>query len=274
MHLRLAIPVFVACVCFAGVAHADQLADIKQKGEIVIGVRVAEPNSFVDPKTGEMVGYEIDIAKAVAKAMGVKPVFKPLASAARIPQLQQGNVNILAASLTHNRQREAQVDFSLTMLVTGQRVLVITPSDVKDLPDLAGKKVVAVKGGTEELNLRKMVPSVDIVDVDTIPQAVLALQHGEGVGYVADEGSLANDYSEFGGGRKDYAILPTNVSVEPLALGIRKGEKGVKAAVDDTLRALEKSGEAEKIFFKWYGPGTKANLGKRAFKFETDEIDR
>jgi len=274
MHLRLAIPVFVACVCFAGVAHADQLADIKQKGEIVIGVRVAEPNSFVDPKTGEMVGYEIDIAKAVAKAMGVKPVFKPLASAARIPQLQQGNVDILAASLTHNRQREAQVDFSLTMLVTGQRVLVITPSDVKDLPDLAGKKVVAVKGGTEELNLRKMVPSVDIVDVDTIPQAVLALQHGEGVGYVADEGSLANDYSEFGGGRKDYAILPTNVSVEPLALGIRKGEKGVKAAVDDTLRALEKSGEAEMIFFKWYGPGTKANLDKRAFKFETDEIDR
>jgi polar amino acid transport system substrate-binding protein len=254
--------------------HADQLADIKQKGEIVIGVRVAEPNSFVDPKTGEMVGYEIDIAKAVAKAMGVKPVFKPLASAARIPQLQQGSVDILAASLTHNRQREAQVDFSLTMLVTGQRVLVITPSDVKDLPDLAGKKVVAVKGGTEELNLRKMVPSVDIVDVDTIPQAVLALQHGEGVGYVADEGSLANDYSEFGGGRKDYAILPTNVSVEPLALGIRKGEKGVKAAVDDTLRALEKSGEAEKIFFKWYGPGTKANLDKRAFKFETDEIDR
>ena len=50
MHLRLTIPVFVACVCFAGVVHADQLADIKQKGEIVIGVRAAEPNSFVDPK--------------------------------------------------------------------------------------------------------------------------------------------------------------------------------------------------------------------------------
>jgi len=274
MHLRLAIAVFVACVCFAGVVHADQLADIKQKGEIVIGVRVAEPNSFVDPKTGEMVGYEIDIAKAVAKTIGVKPVFKPLASAARIPQLQQGNVDILAASLTHNKQREAQVDFSLTMFVTGQQVLVRTPSGVKDLPDLAGKKVLAVRGGTEELNLRKAVPNVEIVDVDTIQQAVLALQHGDGVGYVADETSLANDYTEFGGRRKDYAILPTNVSVEPLALGIRKGETGVKTAVDDTLRALEKSGEAEKIFLKWYGPGTKANIAKRSFKFETDEIDR
>ena len=274
MHLRLAIPVFVACVCFAGVVHADQLADIKQKGEIIIGVRMAEPNSFVDPKTGEMVGYEVDLAKAVAKAIGVKPVFKPLASAARIPQLQQGNVDILAASLTHNKQREAQVDFSLTMLVTGQKVLVITPSGVKDLPGLAGKKVLAVKGGTEEANLRKAVPNVEIVNVDTIQQAVLALQHGDGVGYVADETSLANDYAEFGGGRKDYAILPTSVSVEPLALGIRKGEKGVKTAVDDTLRALEKSGEAEKIFLKWYGPGTKANFGKRSFKFETDEIER
>ena len=274
MHLRLTIPVFVACVCFAGVVHADQLADIKQKGEIVIGVRVAAPNSFVDAKTGEMVGYEVDIAKAVAKAIGVKPVFKPLASAARISRLQQGNVDILAASLTHNKQREAQVDFSLTMLVTGQKVLVKTPSDVKDLPDLAGKKVLVVKGGTEEANILNAVPGVDVVTVDTIPQAVLALQHGEGVGYVADETTLANDYSEYGGGRKDYAILPTNVSVEPLALGIRKGESGVKVAVDDTLRALEKSGEAEKIFLKWYGPGTKANFDKRSFKFETDEIDR
>jgi polar amino acid transport system substrate-binding protein len=118
------------------------------------------------------------------------------------------------------------------------------------------------------------VPNVDIVNVDTIPQAVLALQHGEGVGYVADEGSLASDYAKFGGGRKDYAILPTNVSTEPLALGIRKGERRVKTAVDDALRALEKSGEAEKIFRKWYGPGTKANLDKRPFKFETDQIDR
>jgi len=274
MDLRLAVPVFVACVCFAGVVHADQLADIKQKGEIVIGVLGVAPNSFVDPKTGEMVGYEVDITKAVAKAMGVKPVFKPVTTAARISELQEGKVDILAASLTHNKLREALVDFSLTTLVTGQKVLVKTASGVKDLPDLAGKKVLVVKGGTEEANILNAVPGVDVVTVDTIPQAVLALQHGEGVGYVADETSLANDYSEYGGGRKDYAVLPTDVSVEPLALGIRKGESGVKAAVDDTLRALEKSGEAEKIFLKWYGPGTKANFDKRSFKFETDKIDR
>ncbi len=68
MHLRLEISVFVACMCFAGAGHADQLADIKQKGEIVIGVRVAEPNGFVDPKTGEMVGYEIALPSAWARS--------------------------------------------------------------------------------------------------------------------------------------------------------------------------------------------------------------
>ena len=274
MYLRSAIPVLLACVFFAGAVHADQLADIKQKGAIVIGLRLAAPNSFVDPKTGEMAGYEVDIANEVAKAIGVKSVFKPVASAARISQLQEGNVDILAASLTHNRQREAQVDFSLTMLVTGQKVLVKTASGVKDLADLAGKKVLSVKGGTEELNLRKAVPTVEIVTVDTVPQAIAALLHGDGVGYVADETALISDYAELGAAGKGYAILPTNVSVEPLALGIRKGEKGVKAAVDDALRALENSGEAEKIFLKWYGPGTRANFDKRSFKFETDEIDR
>ncbi len=102
----------------------------------------------------------------------------------------------------------------------------------------------------------------------------MALQHGEGVGYVADETSLVSDYAKLGAARKDYAILPTNVSVEPLALGIRKDENGVKISVDGTLRALEKSGQAEKIFFKWYGPGTKTNFDKRSFKIETDKIDR
>ena len=71
MHLRLAIPVLVACVCFAGTVRADQLADIKQKGEIVIGVRMAEPNSFVDPKTGEIVGYEVDHFVRPSAVLGV-----------------------------------------------------------------------------------------------------------------------------------------------------------------------------------------------------------
>jgi polar amino acid transport system substrate-binding protein len=262
-----------ASLVFTAAARADQLDDIKKKGEIVIGVLgTDEPNSFVDPKTREIVGYEVDIATAIAKKIGVKPVFKQLAVAARIPELQQGRVDILAASLTHNKEREALVDFSLTTFVTGQKVLVKTSSGITDVPQLAGKKVLTVKGGTQEPNIRKAVPNVEVVTFETTQQAFLALQQGKGVGYVNDEASLVNDYAKLGPAKKDYAILPTNISVEPLALGLKKGEKGLKTLVDGVLRDLESSGEAEKLFVKWYGPATKLQFDKRSFKIDNDKL--
>jgi len=257
----------------APLAHADQLADIKKKGEIVFGVLgTDEPNSFVDPKTREIVGYEVDISKAIAKKLGVKPVFKQLSVAARIPELQQGRVDVLAASLTHNKERESQIDFSLTTFVTGQKVLVKTSSGIKDLPQLSGKRVLTVKGGTQEPNIRKAVPGVDVVTFETTQQAFLALQQGKGAGYVNDEASIVNDYAKLGPAKKDYTILSQSISVEPLALGLRKGETALKAQVDGVLRELESSGEAEKLFFKWYGPSSKLQFDKRSFKIDSDKI--
>jgi polar amino acid transport system substrate-binding protein len=272
LSLRL-LAAALSAALFASLAQADQLADIKKKGEIVFGVLgTDEPNSFVDPKSREIVGYEVDIANAIAKKIGVKAVFKQLAVAARIPELQQGRVDVLAASLTHNKEREGQIDFSLTTFVTGQKVLVKTSSGIADIGQLAGKKVLTVKGGTQEPNIRKAVPNVDVVTFETTQQAFLALQQGKGVGYVNDEASLVNDYAKLGPAKKDYAILPTSISVEPLALGIRKNEPALKAAIDGTLRELESSGNADKLFIKWYGPATKLQFEKRTFKIDSDKI--
>src|SRR5690606_24411954 len=156
----------------AAVAHADQLEDIKKKGELVVGVLgTDEPATFIDPKTRQFIGYEVDLANAIADKIGVKPVFKQVAVAARIPELQQGHVDIIAAGLTHNKEREALVDFSLTTFVTGQKVLVRKDSGVANLADLSGKKVVTLRGGTQEPNVRKAVPDVDVVTFDTSQQA-------------------------------------------------------------------------------------------------------
>ena len=161
-RLRPLLAAFFAVTALVSAAHADQLDDIRKKGELIVGVLgTDEPNSFVDPASRELVGYEVDLAKAIAAKIGVKPVFKQIAVAARIPELQQGRVDLLAASLTHNKEREAQVDFSLTTFVTGQKVIVKTSSGIADVPQLAGKKVLTVKGGTQEENVRKAVPSVE-----------------------------------------------------------------------------------------------------------------
>lgn len=257
----------------AGLAHADQLADIKQKGQIVFGVLgTDEPNSFIDPKTRQLVGYEIDLATAVAKKIGVKPVFKQMAVAARIPELQQGHVDILAATLTHNKEREAQVDFALTHFVTGSKVMVRAGSGITALNQLAGKKVVTVRGGTQETNIRAAVPSAQVVTFENTQQAFQALRQGKGVAYVNDESSLLADYGKLGAAAKGFTILAPSIGIEAIALGLRKGEKGLKNVVDATLRELEASGAAEQLFNKWYGPGTRANIAKRGFKISTDKI--
>ncbi len=257
-----------------GVAHADQIDDIKKKGELVVGVLgTDEPMSFIDPKTRELVGYDVDLGKAVAAKLGVKPVFKQITIAARIPELQQGHIDLLAASLTHSKEREAQIDFSLTTFVTGTKVLVRKNSGINDVPELAGKRVVTAKGSSMEGNMRKAVPSANIITFDTSPQAFVALQQGKAVGYVNEDASLARSLNQIGDKRSEYKILPTNLAVEPLALGIKKGEANLKKVVDETLRELEASGNAEALYEQWFGQQSALKMPKREFKIESDKID-
>ena len=275
MQTRLHLAALVlTTVAFSQLAHADQLASIKAKGELVCGaLGTDEPNSFIDAKSRQLVGYEVDLCREIARGLGVKPVIKQLAVAARIPELQQGRVDILTASLTHNKERESLIDFSLSTFATGQRVLVKKSSNITSVAGLAGKKVLTVKGGTQEPNIRKAVPGVEVVTFETAGQAYLGLQQGKGAGYVDDEVSLLNNYAKLGAAQKDYLVLPQNISKEVLAFGIRKGETGFTTAVDNVLRGLEKSGEAEKLFFKWYGPTSNVKFEKRSFKIDSDKID-
>lgn len=270
-HLSIAVALSAV---FATAAHADQLSDIKKKGELVCGVLgTDEPNSFVDSKSREIVGYDVDLCNDIARKIGVKPVLKQVAVAARIPELQQGRIDILTASLTHNKEREALIDFSLSTFITGQKVLVKKSSNITDVAQLAGKKVLTVKGGTQEPNLKKAVPTAEVVTYETTVQAYLALQQGKGVGYVDDEASLLNNYAKLGANKKDYVVLSKNLSTEALAIGIRKGETAFKALIDTELRDLEKSGDAQKLFFKWYGPNSNLKFETRNFKFDSDKIE-
>lgn len=274
-RLWIAVAASAASLWMAGgVAHADQVDDIKKKGELVVGVLgTDEPMSFIDPKTRELVGYDVDLGRAVAAKLGVKPVFKQITLAARIPELQQGHIDLLAASLTHSKEREAQIDFSLTTFVTGTKVLVRKNSGIKDVPDLAGKRVVTAKGSSMEVNMRKAVPTAQIITFDTSPQAFVALQQGKAVGYVNEDASLARSLNQIGDKRSDYQILPTNLAIEPLALGVKKGEVALKKAVDDTLRELEASGKAAALYEQWFGQQSALKMPAREFKFETDKID-
>lgn len=271
LHAVLAWLFFAAAVLPA--ARANQLADIKHKGELVCGVLATdEPMSFVDPQTRTIVGYEVDLCRDVARRIGVTATVKQIAVGARIPELQQGRVDILAASLTHTREREAVIAFSLTTFLTRQRVMVRSESGITTLAQLAGKRVVTVKGGTQEANIRKAVPTVEVITFETAPQALVALEQHKAAGFVNDEMSLLDAYAKLGPANRDYVLLPQSVSVEPLALGLRRSEPELKTVVDGALRDLESSGEAQKLFLKWFGPGTRLQYPTRPFRIESDQV--
>ena len=273
MKFRWLATLAAGLAVFGTAVHADQLADIKKKGELVVGVLgTDEPNSYIDAKTRELVGYEVDLGRAVAQKIGVKPVFKQITLAARIPELQQGHVDLLAASLTHNKEREAQIDFSVTTFVANQQVMVKANSPFKDVPDLAGKRVATAKGSSMEVNIKKAVPTVTVVSFDTSPQALVAMQQGKVAAFVNEDQSLARALVAMGAQRKDYRLLPTTISAESLALGIKKGETGPKKVVDDTLRELESTGKAQALYDQHFGSKSPLKMGQRQFKMESDQI--
>lgn len=255
-------------------ALADQLTDIKAKGELICGVLgTDEPFSFIqDPAKREIVGYEVDLCNAVAKSIGVKATLKQLAVSARIPELEQGRVDMLAASLTHNKEREAKIDFSYSTFITGQKLMVRKSSGIESAEQLGGKKVLTVKGSDAELNVKTKVPTAVVVSFDSNPQALLALQQGKGVAYANDETTLIQNYAQLESDAKNFTLLPQMLAIEPLAMGLRKNEPAFRQAVNNVLSNLEKSGEADKLFVKWFGPQTKMKFNRREFKIDSDKI--
>ncbi len=248
----------------------DTMADVKKKGVLVCGVKDSTPGfGFIDEKTREIVGYDVDFCKAIAKKAGVKLELKPVTSATRIPQLMQGNVDLVAATMTKNPERAKQIDFSYMYFLTGQKF--ITPKGaVKKLEDLAGKKIGTAKGSTSEQNAKKALPTSQILSFDDYPPAFLALQQGKVAAVTTDESILANMLAKYPEKNK-YEIPNIQISDEPYGLGMRKGDTNFVNFVNKTLLEMEKSGEAKKIFEKWFGPKGLAFHMNRTFKITADK---
>src|SRR5690606_27098705 len=92
-----------------------------------------------------------------------------------------------------------------------------------------------------------------------------ALQQGKGAGYVDDESALIDSLGKMGKKAQDYRLLDQSISTTTVAIGVKKGEGKLLQPVNDALAEPESSGDAEKLFFKWYGPETKHQYQTRNF---------
>ncbi|MCJ8140267.1 ABC transporter substrate-binding protein [Falsirhodobacter halotolerans] len=261
MNLRHLIwAALLALPAMGGMAQADALADIKARGVLVCGtLGTSEPFSFQDAATRSLVGYDVDICKLVADHLGVGIEYKLLAVAARIPELDSGRVDVLAANLGWTAERADQIEFSHRYYVTPQKLLVRADSDIQTIDDLQGKRIGATKGSSSERVIAERLPESRVIGYADSPATFLSLQQRKVDAQFASELVLVRLVNQ-SPDSSPTRILEQSVVDEPWGLGIRKGEDALLAEVNAALDEAETSGEAQALFDKWFGADTPYDL--------------
>jgi glutamate/aspartate transport system substrate-binding protein len=259
---RAASSLLLAAVAVQASAQTSPtLQKIAETGSISLGHRESSiPFSYYDDKQ-QVVGYSHELMlKAVEaiKAELKKPVavkLVPVTSQNRIPLVLNGSVDLECGSTTNNAERAKQVDFSTNIFVVGTRLMTKKDSGVKDFADLKGKNVVVTAGTTSERLLRKYNETaqagMSIISAKDHGESFLTLETGRAVAFMMDDALL---YGEKAKAKKpdEWAVVGKPMSEEAYGCMMRKGDPAFKKIVDAAITKAMTSGEAAKIYAKWF----------------------
>ena len=239
----------------------DTLAKVKASGAITMGVRDASGALSYTLGDGKYTGYHYEVCQRiianVEKAAGKKLEIKylPVSSQNRIPLVQNGTVDIECGSTTNNATRQKDVAFAVTTFVEEVRIAVKANSPITSITQLNGKNVATTTGTTSVQTLRRneRASGVDFKEVfgKDHSDSFLLLESGRADAFVMDGSILAGNIAS-SKNPADYKIVGEVLSVEPIAIMMRKDDPGFKKIADDTVRDLVKSGELAKLYDKWF----------------------
>ncbi|WP_019423981.1 transporter substrate-binding domain-containing protein [Paenibacillus sp. OSY-SE] len=233
---------------------ASTVETAKERGKLVIGVKF-DTNLFglKDPASGEVKGFDIDIAKAIAtKLLGdeSKLELKEVTSKTRIPMLQNGDIDAIIATMTVTEERKQQVDFTEVYYNAGQSLLVKKGSPIRSIDDVKkGVKVVAVKGSTSTKNVREKAPDAEVLEFENYQDAFTALKSGKGEVLTTDNSIL------FGMMKQDpnFEMVGGNFTDEPYGIAVRKGDMEFASFINNLLKEMKENGEYDKLYEQWMG---------------------
>lgn len=247
-------------------AQAEELTGTLKKiadsNVIVLGYRESSvPLSYLDDNQN-VIGYSHDIALRIVEAikkqlnrpkLDVKQI--PINGQNRIPLMQNGTIDLECGGTTNNRERRQQVDFSDTIEITETLLLTKKTSGIHDLADLAGKSVVVTAGTTSERYLRQYVAeknlNVNLISARDHSQSFLMVQSDRAGAFFMDSDVLAALLAK-ARDADQYIVTGQPQTTEPLACMLRRDDPQFKALVDRTVAAIETSGEAERLYNRWF----------------------
>ncbi|MEF2096527.1 transporter substrate-binding domain-containing protein [Bacillus sp. CFBP9009] len=229
----------------------DVLAQVKEKDKIVFGVKNdTRLFGLKNPSTGEVEGFDIDIAKALAaEILGDenKVKFKEVTSKTRMALLNNGDIDAIVATMTITEDRKKEVDFTDVYFDAGQSLLVKKGSDIKGIDSLKGKKVLAVKGSTSSINIREKAPEAQVLEFENYSEAFAALKSGQGDALTTDDSILYGMADE----DPSYELVGGTFTEEPYGIAVKKGNAEFVEELNKALKSLKDSGKYDEIHDKW-----------------------
>ncbi|ETI68035.1 transporter substrate-binding domain-containing protein [Neobacillus vireti] len=228
------------------------LGKIKDRGKFVVGVKYdTYLFGYKDPQSGKVEGFDVDIAKALAKKIlgdEKKIELVEITSKTRIPMLKNGDIDAIIATMTITEERKQEVDFSDVYFDAGQSLLVKKGSAIKSVDDLKkGTKVLAVKGATSGANVKKAAPETELLEFENYAEAFTALKSGKGDALTTDNSILYGMAAQ----DSDYEVVGGTFTEEPYGIAMTKGDKEFVDYVNKFLKELKDSGEYDKMKAKW-----------------------
>lgn len=249
----LIISSLILCCGCVKKEEKTQLDKIIERDKLIVGVSTdSKPFGFINKKTGNIEGFDIDVAKYITKDLlgsERKIELVPITPASRIEAITSGLVDIVVATMTITPQREYFVDFSVPYYIAGQTAIVKKDSNIYHISDLKDKTTIIVLGTTAESNIRRIIPVAKLNGYKSYKEAFEAFQAGKGDAMSTDNTILSGFLMDY----KGYRILKNKISQEPYAIGIKQNEDddSLKKNLDISIIRMQKNGTINNLKKKW-----------------------
>jgi polar amino acid transport system substrate-binding protein len=229
----------------------NAVKNIRARGRLIVGLDIGSNLfSFRDPITGQVTGFDVDIAGEIARDIFGTPSqveYRILSSADRIEALRNNQVDVVVKTMTITCERKKLIGFSTAYLIANQRILAPRDSTIRQASDLSGRRVCIAKGTTSLQRIQQIEPPPIIVGVVTWADCLVALQQRQVDAVSTDDAILAGLVSQ-----DPYLhIVGPSLNEEPYGIGINKQNTGLIRFVNGTLERIRRDGTWNTLYRKW-----------------------
>jgi glutamate/aspartate transport system substrate-binding protein len=256
-----------ALLLTSAVSYADSpvLERIKERGQINMGHRESSvPFSYIG-EDGKPQGYSIDLCmkfidaiKAEIEMPNLKINLVPVTSQTRIALMANGTIDLECGSTTNNLTRQKQVDYLPITFITGTKIASKKGSGITEIEDLEGKTIALSLGTTNEKAIKRVAEekgiNIKYNMVKDHPQGWLAVETGRADAYASDDVLLYGLISK-SKNPDDYQVTGRFLSYDPYGIMVPQNDSLYRRLGTETLADMMRSGEAKKIYDKWFNPG-------------------